>query len=247
MSKGRIGLVGLALVHLTCGSVLLTAPPGTTLTLFANPPFISANGGVSVITAFLIEAAGTPVADGTVVQFFTTLGRIDQRGKTSAGVARVNLVADSRSGTAKVTAVSGGTPAAPNPTPSGTPPPPTSAGLNSAAVTITIGNANAASAVLSANPPSIGSSRSTFVTCTVFDGNGNPLRSVPVFFVVDPATGTESFDSGGAPIFTDNDGRAMDVLRTRNPLSGSVNVTARVPNAGGFVKPTPLTLTIPIN
>ena len=89
-------------LQLMCHQVILTAPPGSTITLIANPGFISANGGVSVISALVFEPAGTPVPDGTVVQFFTNLGRIDEQGKTNDGVARVNLVADSRSGLLRV-------------------------------------------------------------------------------------------------------------------------------------------------
>ncbi|MFI5183889.1 MAG: hypothetical protein ACHQNV_05795, partial [Vicinamibacteria bacterium] len=71
MNKSRLVLLLLALVHVTCNHAILTAPPGSSLALFANPAFISANGDVSVISALVIEPAGTVVADGTVVQFFT--------------------------------------------------------------------------------------------------------------------------------------------------------------------------------
>src|SRR5262249_17769618 len=60
-----------AIPQQSCNQAIMTAPVGSTLTLPANPPFIAANGGVSVISAFVLEPAGTPVADGTVVQFFT--------------------------------------------------------------------------------------------------------------------------------------------------------------------------------
>ena len=55
-----------------CADVPQLAPPESTIVLIANPPFIPANGGVSVISAVVTEAVGTPVPDGTVVQFFTT-------------------------------------------------------------------------------------------------------------------------------------------------------------------------------
>jgi hypothetical protein len=48
--------------------VSMLAPPGSTLGLNANPGCIAANGDVSLITAIVTEPAGTPVADGTVVQ-----------------------------------------------------------------------------------------------------------------------------------------------------------------------------------
>src|SRR5262245_20112371 len=100
----RVAVVGLALSHLTCQAIL-TAPLGTIMVVQANPRTIGANGGVAIISAHLIEPAGTPVPDGTVVQFFTTLGRIEEQGKTNDGVARVKLVSDTRSGTADITAI----------------------------------------------------------------------------------------------------------------------------------------------
>jgi hypothetical protein len=42
--------------------------------LTANPTFVIANGGVSAVTAILVEPAGTFVPDGTEVFFFTNLG-----------------------------------------------------------------------------------------------------------------------------------------------------------------------------
>ncbi len=59
-----------------------------------------ANGGISVLSAILVEPAGTFVPDGTEVFFFTNLGRVDEVGKTRNGVARVNFVSDARSGSA---------------------------------------------------------------------------------------------------------------------------------------------------
>lgn len=240
MSKGRFVLI-LALAHLSCHQVILTAPPGSSLTLFANPEFISANGGVSVISAFVIEPAGTPVADGTVVQFFTNLGRIDEQGKTNDGVARVNLIADSRSGTATVTAASGG--AAPSTTGAG--------GTTSSTVTVTIGNLNAKSIVLVASPPGLSLNGCTTLVANVFDGNGNPVVGAPVFFTITGATNTapgpaparDTLDSGGAPRFTDNDGRAFDFLCVRRATSGTVTARASVP-AGTALITADLTINI---
>jgi hypothetical protein len=77
--------------------------------------------GISVVSAILVEPAGTFVPDGTEVFFFTDLGRVDEVGKTRNGVARVNFVSDARSGTATVTAISGGPAPAPTATPTPTP------------------------------------------------------------------------------------------------------------------------------
>jgi hypothetical protein len=258
MTIRRVGLVALALGHLTCHQVILTAPPGSTMELFANPEFIAAHGDVSVITAFVMEANGTPVADGTVVQFFTNLGKIQEQAKTNDGVARVNLISDSRSGDATVSAFSGGgsggggTPTttsttlttAPVNTPSGRHEVSTmgnSGGTRLGAVSATntvvvhIGSARPALVVVTANPSRITSSRSTQIVANVFDADGNPIANVPVIFSVSAAgrSSTETMDSGGAPIFTDTNGQASDVMRTRYPRDAApvtATVTATVPN-----------------
>ena len=46
-------------------------------------------GILEVISALLLEPAGTPVPDGTVVQFFTTLGRIEEQGRTNDGDSKI--------------------------------------------------------------------------------------------------------------------------------------------------------------
>lgn len=257
-SKAGLALLVLgqlaALAQWTCHQALLTAPPGSTITVFANPTFISANGGISVISALVIEPAGTPVADGTVVQFFTNLGRIDEQGKTNDGVARVNLVADSRSGPACVTAFSGG-PAtggggspSPTPTPTATPSPSPGASRlavsseslalaragDCSGVSVFIGNINAKSVLVTAFPPRLTDRRATLITANVFDVDGNPVASVPIIFTVDAASGvlTEFMDSQGSPTFTDNNGQAQDVMRTRYPSDATpktVTVTASTP------------------
>ena len=235
----RISLVLLvpALVHVTCNQAILTAPPGSSLSLFANPQFIPAHGGISIISALVIEPAGTPVPDGTVVQFFTNLGRIDEQGKTNDGVARVNLVSDARSGTAHVVATSGGG-AAPAPVPSGSPSPTPSGGSGTASVDVVVGSALPNRVFVVADPSRIPSdSRSTHITATVFDANGNTVSNVPVIFTVAPPStdplAYEFMDSQGRPVFTDNNGQAQDVMRTRWPLEGSqrqVNVLATTAN-----------------
>jgi hypothetical protein len=223
--------LGLGLAFPGCNQVILTAPPGSSLTCFANPTFISSNGGVSVISCIAIEPIGTPVADGTVVQFFTNLGQIPEQGKTNDGVVRVNLIADSRSGTATVTAISGGPAVSSSGGTSGS-------GSGSGTLDVTIGNVNATVAFVTANPSRITDSRSTHVTATVFDERGNPASSVPVYFKVTTDPATEYMDSQGAPIFTDNNGRAEDVMRTRRAVGSTVGpakVTVTVPTAAGLI------------
>ncbi len=174
---------------------------------------------MSVISAFVVEPAGTPVPDGTVVFFFTTLGRIDPQGKTKDGVARVNLVADSRSGTAKVTAATGN--------------------VVSDAQDVTIGSALPARVLVSANPPYLASARQAAITANVFDANGNPVQNVPVVFKITETSGTtplqEFLASGGSPQYTDSNGQAFDTLTTRAANGTTLKtVTVEATTANGI-------------
>jgi hypothetical protein len=232
MRAARLAACLAALAHLTCHQVILTAPPGSTLALFANPEFIPAFGGVSVISALVTEPAGTPVPDGTVVQFFTNLGRVDEQGKTNDGVARVNLVSDSRSGTATVRAFSGGPATAPSTGAS----PGTGGGTGgsgaSNSVTVVIGSALPARVQVTAFPTRVTSPRESLIRAFVVDANGNPVFNIPVIFTIEQPTGaqpTELMDSRGTPVYTDNNGVAEDRLLVRYAETATAKtVTVRV-------------------
>jgi hypothetical protein len=227
----------------TCNQAIMVAPPGSVFSgsLIANPEFIAAHGDVSVISGLILDGTGNPVADGTVVQFFTTLGRIQEQGKTNDGVVRVNLVSDSRSGIAHVTAVSGGegspvvTTAAAAPAVTGfassmsvTGGSVVTAALATATVDVTIGSARPHNVIVTADPPRITTGRAATILAQVFDEFGNPVVNAPVIFSVESPTGgvTARLDSGGRAVFTDNNGRATDILSTNSILIGSVTVRA---------------------
>jgi hypothetical protein len=230
MIRARKGLLLLCFAtQLTCAKGLFTAPPGANLSCFANPPFIAAFGDVSVISVAITEPAGFPVPDGTIAQFFTTLGRIDPQGKTKDGVARVNFVSDSRSGVASISVSSG----APAPAPSASPSAGTGAstGTGSCLITVAIGSQRPATVKVVPNPPRLASNRCTTVTATVYDANGNPVSNVPIIFSVGSPT-SEYFQSGSTPIFTDTNGQASDVMCTRRPRDDpqtTVTVSATPP------------------
>ena len=226
----KLAAVALTLIHVSCGQAILTAPLDAEIILIANPKTIAASGGVAIISAVVTETeTGTPVPDGTVVQFFTDLGDIEEQGKTNDGVARVKLVADARSGTATVSAISGF--------------------VVAEDVKVTIGNAAVKQIVLRANPARIPpNSNTTHVFAAVFDESGNPVPNVPVFFSVvssSPAMATEFFVTSG-PVFTNNNGEAENVLRTNRQTAGEVKVTATVPGAPAAVVSPLGGLTIPI-
>jgi hypothetical protein len=250
MSKVKVVAAGLALLAVACEEVPMTAPAGTSLFMQCNPCFVAANGGTSVVTALLTEPAGTLVPDGTVVLFFTTLGRIDAQGESTNGVVKVNFVADSRSGTATVTAYSGGP--APVPAPSASPTASadasfsasahvtaaaagniaaasTGSGTGTASITIDIGSALPARILVTANPSVLANARQATIVANVFDNKGNPVQNVPVIFSLSATPLQEFLSSGGAPQFTDSNGQAFDTLTTKAPNGVSqktVTVTA---------------------
>ena len=201
-----VGLLGIAGLVSRCETVPLTAPAGSSIFLQANPAFVPANGGRSVVTALVVEPAGTLVPDATEVLFLTNLGTIDETAKTVDGIARVYFVSDARSGTATITAMSGGPAAAPSASPSTSPSPtptatPVTGGGASgagaqASVTITVGSALPTRVVVGANPQRITSPRQATIVANVFDASGNPVQNVPVIFKIDSVTG------GGSPTTT---------------------------------------------
>jgi len=211
-----IALLALAAVLPSCESVPLTAPDGSAIFLQANPTFVIANGGVSIVTAVVTEPAGTFVPDGTEVFFFTTLGRIDQSGKTVNGIANVNFVSDARSGQATVTAISGQKPGTANPS-----------------VTISVGSTLPARVLVAANPPSIAPGRSADLVATVFDASGNPVQNVPVSFSLDATAVDERLESGGGLLYTNSNGQVFDTLRTSAPSGTNTTVTVTATTSHG--------------
>ncbi len=248
---------GLVTIGSSCHQSIMTAPPGSQFSLFANPSFIPANGGVSVITAVVYDGTGQPVPDGTVIQFFTTLGRIDEQARTNDGVAKANLIADGRSGTAQVFAQSGGGSipgGAPSASASGSPPPSGGGGggVNGAGpIEVSIGTVLPNNILLTANPRNIASDapRYSTLTASVFDKDGNPVKNVPIVFtIVKDADFSEFLDSGGRPIYTDNNGQAQDRLWTsvaRDATTQTVDVQAQF--GGGASPLASNTFTVGIN
>ena len=114
----RLQLVLLgALIVTACDSSPLVAPVGSTISVFSTTTTL-APGGTAEISAVVIEEAGTPVHDGTVVRFSATLGTVNPvEVETRDGVALTTFTAGSMAGTAQIAATSGGAltgPEAPN-------------------------------------------------------------------------------------------------------------------------------------
>jgi hypothetical protein len=162
--RALVALVLLAAVATAaCDKVPLTAPTGSTVTLFSNTTIVPVNGAAE-ITATVIEAGGTLVQNGTLVTFTTTIGQLDPpEARTRDGKVTVRLVAGARSGRAVVRAFSGG--------------------VTSGDLSVDIGGAAAGSINLTANPSNVPASGGTStLRAVVFDVDGNRLPGVPVSF-----------------------------------------------------------------
>lgn len=196
-----------------CQRVPLLAPAGSTITLTASATALPTNGSASII-AQVIEASGTPPHSGTLISFTTSLGTIEPSDARTDASGRVTVTfrAGGQSGTATISAISGGA----------------NVGANGA-VKIAVGSAAVGRVNVSANPATVSSlGGSSAITANVLDINGNPLTSVPVTFST--TAGTLS----AAVITTDQNGNAQTTLTTAQQAT----VTASVGATGSTTPPT---------
>jgi PKD repeat protein len=211
----RTILVLLAAVPLAlaaCDRVPLLAPTGSVITLLPQTTTVSLNSQINII-ATVIEngtapagsgtttttstGGGTPVQNGTVVSFTTTLGTIQpSEARTHNGQVTVTLTTGNASGTATITAYSGGA---------------------SASTQLKVGTAGAKTVNLAATPQALGAAGGTAqLVASVTDEGGNPIGGVPVTFATDKGSVSPS------TVTTDTNGNATATLTT----TGTAKVTA---------------------
>jgi hypothetical protein len=226
-----------------CDKMPLTAPSGTAITLIASTNTLPVNGAAD-ITALLIEGglgangattsgSGTPVHNGTVVTFTTTLGRIEPgEAKTTAGKVTVKLVGDGRSGTATITAFSG---------------------ASSQTLDVNIGAAGATRLVIAASPTSLPATGGTStITASVQDTQGNGVAGVPVIFTTTRGT------LGATNVLTNDQGLASTSLTTTQEaavtasaggataaLTNTVTITVRPRTTIEITAPSTATVGVP--
>ncbi len=147
--------------------------------------------------------AGTPVQNGTLVSFTTTLGTIEPReARTQNGEVRVRFSAQGQSGLATITAYSGG--------------------ASGKLENLKIGSAAAERVLVSASPQTLGpAGGSATISARVEDGAGSAVAGVPVTFSTD--TGTLSASSAT----TDASGVATVTLNTSRPSKVTANVAGK--------------------
>jgi adhesin/invasin len=196
-------LAASATMAVACEKVPLLAPTGSTITLTSLATVLPANGTTSII-AQVIESGGTPPHSGTFVTFTTSMGSVQpSEAETDiAGRVIVKYIAGGASGTATITALSGGVSAS---------------GTN--AIKILIGSAGVGRVNMGANPTLVPTQGGTSViTAVVIDVNGNPLPNVSVSFSTTAGTLADAI------VNTDQSGLAQTTLRT----SQTATVTASV-------------------
>jgi len=216
VSRGAAAAAALFIAGFTsasCGQAILTAPNGSSMQIFVNPEFIAADGDTAVVSVLVIEPAGTPVPDGTVVQFFTNLGKIQEQGKTNDGVARVNLISDARSGTATVTAVSG-----------------VSGEGSTKTASVVIGAPRVEQVRTQAIDPTIdlrlGKSTAS-IRATVLDDKGNPIPGIIVRFTVTNSPATDRL-LDGSDVTSNNNGDAVNRVQTSRTTAGTITIKVEV-------------------
>src|SRR5262245_34827119 len=223
-----ISLIALPFVlALACDKVPLLAPTGTVISLFPVTTTVSLNSEVDII-ATVIEngttaatgggstatptsraGAGTPVQNGTVITFTTTLGRIEpSEARTHNGQVTVKLISGGSSGTANITAFSGGA---------------------SASVPLKVGTAGVGRITVTTNPQTLGSSGGTAtVFANVTDADGGAVGGVPVTFSTDKGSvtpATANTDATGVATATLTTNGTAKVTATAGTQSNTATVT----------------------
>lgn len=195
----------------SCDKVPLMAPTNSTIRLVSSVGVLPL-AGTADITAVVIEAAGTPVQNGTVVSFTASLGTFEPReARTTNGQVTVRYTAGSTSGKAAISAFSGGT--------------------KSDNLEILVGAAGAGGVNVSASQtivPSFGGT--TTIIATVVDTGGNPLKNTPVAFSATAGSLSRS------TAFSDDLGEARTELQTNVDTTVTALVGAGTAAVKGEVK-----------
>jgi hypothetical protein len=246
-----------------CDKVPLLAPGGTVISLFATSNTVPLNGEIEIVataiengttastpttttpgtgttpttpTSTSSTGAGTPVQNGTVITFTTTLGRIEPtEARTQNGQVRVRFISSGQSGTATITAFSGG--------------------ASGKLENLRVGTAAVERVLLSATPQVLPpGGGTTEIAARVEDVSGAGISGVPVTFTADQgqlAAGSATTDSSGVAkttltatrnsVVTANvAGKTATVNVNLNPRTG---VTISGPTAS-IAAGTPVTFTV---
>jgi hypothetical protein len=224
----------------SCDKVPLLAPTGSVITLFATATTVPSNGSMEIVatvieqgqttapttpttpgngqtpttpTSSSSQGAGTPVHNGTVVTFTTTIGRIEPaEARTHNGQARATFIAGGQSGTATITAFSGG--------------------ASGKLENLKVGSAGADHVLLTASPQALPCSGGpSTISARVEDVSGVGLPGVPVTFST--TRGTLSPTTAN----TDSSGTAQSTLSTSQEATVTANAAGKTATATVTISP----------
>ncbi len=234
------------LSSVSCDKVPLLAPTGSVITLFATATTVPSTGSMEIVatvieqgataaapttptpgtpttpTASSSPGAGTPVHNGTVVTFTTTIGRIEPaEARTNNGQVRVKYFADGQSGTATITAFSGG--------------------ASGKLENLRVGSAGAERILVTATPQALPCSGGpSQVTARVEDVSGVGLPAVPVLFTTTRGT------LNPGTVTTGSDGTATTTLTTAQEATVTASAAGKTATALITISPrTGITITPP--
>ncbi len=225
ISRSALGATLAFVLLLGCDSTSPVAPPGTLLTISANPARITSDG-TSEIRVVAQKPNGTPVNPGTAIRMSTTIGRIEPTVHANEqGEAIATLVGAGEFGEATVVASVGGD--------------------SMAEVIVQVG-ISAASISLQTTPSSVSEEGGNLqLVALVRDDQGRPLPGAQVNFSTDIGT----LDSAGRFLETDAGGSVSDTLRVRQSdidvvTGDTFRVTAEVATGAGAIVDDAVTISI---
>jgi len=228
MSRRAVVLIPIvALGVIGCEKVPLLAPTGSTITLTSATTALPINGTATIV-AQVLESSGTPPHSGTRVSFTTTLGTIEPVDASTdvSGRATVTFKAGSASGTAIISAISGGATTSNGSSSSGGTGGAGGTNTGDRSLRIAVGAAAVGRVVLGASPATVSSrGGSTTLTAAVTDINGNPLGSIPVIFTTTAGT------LAATSVITDAAGVAVTSLSTS--VDATVTASAGIGSGSG--------------
>ena len=205
-----VALVAVVAV-VSCDSVPLTSPTGSTISISIDRSVLPLNGQATV-RAVVIESSGTPVHNGTTVNFTASIGTVNPpTAETVNGVATATFLAGTMSGEGVIHAFSGGIRTG-------------SGNASSGGAAVTVGAAAARGMSVSATPSSVSQGGGTVaISALVMDEANNPLPGVQVLFTT----------SSGSLSSTNSLSDANGIARVQLTTSQTATVTATAGPAKG--------------
>ena len=221
-----LGAITILSFALSCDKVPLLAPTGSVISLFATANTVPLNSEIEIVanviengvtqsgngttatpgtttTGTTTPGAGTPVQNGTLVSFTTTIGRIEpSEARTNNGQVRVKFISGGQSGTATITAFSGG--------------------ASGKLENLKVGSAGVERVLISASPQTLGPGGGTStITARVEDISGTGLAGIPVTF------STDAGSLSSTSVTTDSNGNAQTTLNTSRQAKVTANVIGK--------------------